>query len=111
MPAIRLFCSSCRDLSSSDLMPACVCAWRLAHSDTSSLVKTRRSRMAAISRVSTCAEVRSALTSWRQSTSPCFLHSLNKASYCVRAELSTLVSPPSSCSKAVRLDMSSTAWT
>mmetsp|Transcript_1913 Transcript_1913/g.4346 ORF Transcript_1913/g.4346 Transcript_1913/m.4346 type:complete len:211 (-) Transcript_1913:246-878(-) len=49
---IDLTDSSCMLFSSSPLMPSCVCAWRLAHSDTASLVRTRRSKMDAISRVS-----------------------------------------------------------
>ena len=92
-------------------MPSWVWAWRLAQRDTSSLVRTRRRRMEAISRVSCAVLVRSARTSCRHSTSGCFLHSLKSASYCARAALSALLRPPRSCSKAARVDMSSTAET
>mmetsp|Transcript_3126 Transcript_3126/g.7240 ORF Transcript_3126/g.7240 Transcript_3126/m.7240 type:complete len:290 (+) Transcript_3126:978-1847(+) len=75
-----LACSSCRLFSSSALMPCWVCGWRLAHSDTSSLVMTRRRRMEAISRVSVAADVRIARMSCRHSMSGCFLLSLKMAS-------------------------------
>mmetsp|Transcript_10179 Transcript_10179/g.42788 ORF Transcript_10179/g.42788 Transcript_10179/m.42788 type:complete len:221 (-) Transcript_10179:108-770(-) len=104
-------CSSCRSLSSSPLTPSCVCCCKFAHRLTSSLVRTRRSRIDAISRVSCAPEVRIARVSCRQSRSGCFLHSLNSDSYCTRAALSAELSPPSSCSNAVRLLMSSTAAT
>ena len=104
-------CSSCRTFSSSPLTPSCVCCCKLAHKLTSSFVNTRRRRIEAISRVSCAPELRIARVSCRQSRSGCFLHSLNSDSYCVRVALSAELSPPSSCSNAVRLLMSSTAAT